>query len=118
MRQELSFARETIQRITANLASEDNVADNTNYFYNMEEPSKAHVESFRPFNTLPPETGVPYKRIPFGLKVSGTFTQVASFIHAVETGPRLSAITYFSFRKQAGTSLVTVDFNVDLLGTR
>lgn len=118
LRQELAFVRQTMQRITDNLASEENLADNTNYFYNMEEISKAHVEDLRNFNIPPPDTGTPYKRIPFGVRVTGTFTQVASFIHAVETGPRLSAITYFSFRKRPGTSLVVADFNVDLLGKR
>lgn len=118
LRQELAFVRQTMQRITENLASEENLADNTNYFYNMEETSKARVEDLRNFNIPPPDTGIPYKRIPFGVRVTGSFTQVASFVHAIETGPRLSAITYFGFRKRPGTSLVVADLNVDLLGKR
>lgn len=119
LRQELAIVRQTTQRITDNLASEEALSDNINYFYNMEETSRARLEDTpRQFNVPPPDTGVPYKRIPFGVRVTGTFTQVASFVHAVETGPRLSAITFFSFRKRAGTSLVVADLNVDLLGKR
>jgi Tfp pilus assembly protein PilO len=118
LRQELALVQHTLKRITDNLASEENLADNINYFYNMEETSKAHLEDLRPFNIPVPDTGTPYRRIPFGIRVSGSYAQVAAYIHAVETGPRLSTITYFSLRKRPGTSFVVADFNVDLLGKR
>ena len=118
LRQELAFVQQTMQRITQNLSTEDDLAVNINYFYDMEGPSKARVDDIRPFNSPAPDTGVAYKRIPFGLKVSGTFPQVAAFLHAVETGPRPCAITYFSFRKRPGTATIVVEFNVDLLGSR
>ena len=118
LQQELAFVRQITQRINSTLVSDDNLADNSLYFYNMEEVSHARVEALRNYNVGAPDTGVPYKRVPFGLTVSGTFTQVATFIHAIETGPRLSAITYFSLRRRAGTPLIVAEISVDLLGKR
>jgi Tfp pilus assembly protein PilO len=118
LRQELVFVRQTMAKINEVLASEENLADNINYFYNMEESSKARLDSLQPFNTSSVDTGVPYKRIPFGIKVSGTYTQVTAFIHAVETGPKLSAVTRLVLRKRPDSALVTADFTVDLLGKR
>jgi len=31
---------------------------------------------------------------------SGTYQQLSSFIHAIETGPRLANITYFALRRR------------------
>ncbi|MEO7414690.1 MAG: type 4a pilus biogenesis protein PilO [Opitutaceae bacterium] len=118
LRQELAFAQQTIQRITDNLTSEESLAANTNYFLDLAERCEVRLDPPRSFNTAPPETGTGYKKIPFGLRVSGTFPQLAAFIHAVETGPRLSNISYFVFRKPAGSSQVVLELNVDLLGKK
>jgi Tfp pilus assembly protein PilO len=118
LRQELAFAQQTIQRIADNLTDEDSLVANTNYFLTLADRYEVHLDPPRSFNTAPSETGMSYKKIPFGLKVSGTFPQVAAFIHAVETGPRISNITYFSFQKPAGAAQVTVELNVDLLGKK
>lgn len=118
LRQELAFVRQINQRIADSLISEENLADNVNYFYKIEEESEARLDDLHAFNAPPPDTDSPYKKIPFGLKVSGTFAQVAAFIHAVETGPRLVSINHFSFRKRAGTTLIVADLNLDLLGKK
>lgn len=118
LRQELAFAQQTIQRITESLTSDESLVANTNYFLALAEQYEVQLDGPRSMNTAPSESGTGYKKIPFGLKVTGTYPQVAAFIHAVETGPRLSNVTYFSFRKPAGSSLVAVDLNVELLGKR
>jgi Tfp pilus assembly protein PilO len=114
---ELEFVRQTLQRISENLAKDESLLANQNYFLDMAERCEARL-NLSSFNTPPPDTGTEYVRIPFGLKASGTYAQVAAFIHALETGPRVSNITAFSFQRVPGTSNVTVDLNVDLLGKR
>jgi Tfp pilus assembly protein PilO len=115
--EELDFVRQTVRRITDNLAKDESRIANSNYFYDMADECEVRL-ALSPFNTPPPDTGVDYVRIPFGLRASGTYSQLAAFIHAVETGPRISNITSFSFQRVAGSPLLTVDFNVDLLGKR
>lgn len=117
-RDELAFAKATTERIAQLLIVEENLTDNLNYFYKMEETSKAHLDDLRPLNVIPPEGGIPYQRIPFSLKVSGTFSEVAAFVQAIETGPRLAAVNSFSFHKRAGGPFITADLTVDLLGKR
>lgn len=118
LRQELAFARQTVQRIAENLVSEESLVANQNYFLDMAEACGAQLEPVRSYNTPPPETGADYKRVPFGLRASGTFSQLAAFVHAVETGPRLANINAFRFVKIPGSPLVTLDLTVDLLGKR
>lgn len=117
-RDELTFAKATTERIAKLLIVEENLTDNLNYFYKMEETSRAHLDDLRPLNVVPPEAGIPYQKIPFSLKVSGTFSEVSAFIQAIETGPRLAAVNSFSFRKRAGGPLITADLTVDILGKR
>jgi Tfp pilus assembly protein PilO len=117
-RDELAYAKETTRRIASTLITEENLTDNVNYFYKLEEISKAHLDDLRPLNVPSSEAGTLYQRIPFSLKASGTFPEVAAFIQALETGPRLAAINSFSFRKRVGGPLVVVDLNLDLLGKK
>jgi|SRR5882724_819924 len=117
LRQELSMVRGYTRRIEDHLVTEDNRSENFSYFYAIEEQSKARITELRQLSAPPPDGGAQYKRIPYSVKVSGTFPQVAAFLQAVETGPRLSTITAFSFRRQAPSSaLLTLDLSVVLLG--
>jgi Tfp pilus assembly protein PilO len=115
-RDELAFAKASIQQISNALIIEENLTDNVNYFYNIEGASMAHLDDLRALNVVPSDLGVFYQKIPFSLKVSGTFTEVAAFLQAIETGPRLASINSFSFRKRTGGPLVTADLTLDLLG--
>ncbi|MEO6567681.1 MAG: type 4a pilus biogenesis protein PilO [Opitutaceae bacterium] len=118
LRQELAFAQRTIQQITESLTNEESVVANTNYFLDLADQHEVRLENLRSYSTAPTDSGLGYKKVPFGFKVIGTFPQVAAFIQTVETGPRLSNITFFSFRKTAGASSISVDISVDLLGKK
>lgn len=118
LQQELAFARQTMERVEAALVNLQNLPENMIYFESLQDTTGATVEEVRPYSALPVGAAAGYKRVPFNLKVSGTFPQVLAFLRAVESGPRLAAITHFSFKKRAGGSVVSVDLSVDLLGRK
>ena len=92
VRQELSAARETTRRLEDNLVVEDNLAENLWYFYKIEQKTKAKLDLHQ-FNALSSDSHSLYKRIPYSVRVSGTYEQVGEFLYAIETGPRLANIT-------------------------
>jgi Tfp pilus assembly protein PilO len=117
LRQELDFVRQTMRKISGNLTKEESRIANQNYFHEMAEGCGIPL-TVSPYNAPPPDTGADYIRIPFGLKATGTYSQLAAFIHAVETGQRISSITSFSFQKVAGSPVLTLNLGVDLLGKK
>lgn len=117
LRQELANVRSYTKRIEDNLVLEDNRGENYAYFYDIEGKSKARLTELRQFAAMPVDSGVLYKRIPYTLRVTGPYLQVAAFVQAVENGPRMASITTFNMRRQgAGSALVVVDMSVVLLG--
>lgn len=120
LRQELASVREYTRRIESNLVIEDNLAENLWYFYKLEEQTKARLPELRQLNASLPESGALYKRVPYSLKVTGTYAQVSTFLHALETGPRLAHISSYSFRRRdaAGAALIALDLSVELLGKK
>jgi len=119
IRQELAASREVTRRIEDNLVVPDNLAENFWYFYKIEQQSKAHVIELHPLNAITSGTKSHYRRIPFAIRVSGTYEQVGSFLYLTETGPRLSNVTSMSMkRRDPGGPVVTLDMNVELLGKK
>ena len=119
VRQELAASREVTRRIEDNLVVEDNMAENVWYFYKIEEQTKAHMAELRPLNGIISDSKAYYKRIPFSLRVTGTYEQTAAFLYAIETGPRLSNITMLSWRRAEPENVnVILDLDVELLGKR
>jgi Tfp pilus assembly protein PilO len=117
VRQELAIAREITRRIENNLVVETDLPENYDYFSRIEEQSKARLDELRPIAAPAQNTGQAFKRIPFSLRISGTYAEVATFLHGVETGPRLASITSFNFRRRsAGSPTIIMEFNLDLLG--
>ena len=117
-RQELASAREAARRIEDNLLIEANLSDNYWYFFKLEEQTKARLEVHQ-LSSPQNDTSTLYKRIPFTLRVIGNYDQVAAFVLALETGPRLVNITNFSMarRDPQGNSLA-VDLAIELLGKK
>jgi Pilus assembly protein, PilO len=119
VRQERLAALEVTRRVEDNLVVEDNLAENLWYFYKMEQQTKVHIAELLPVNSLVSDSRSLYRRVPFTIKVTGTYEQTAAFLHAIETGPRLSNITYLSYRRSdlANTSVI-LEMNVELLGKK
>ena len=119
VRQELAASREVTRRIEDNLVIEDNLAENLWYFYKIEQQTKAHLVELRPVNSIVSDTKAYYKRVPFSIRLTGTYEQTAGFLYAIETGPRLANITQLTFRRVEPDSLnVLLDIDVELLGKK
>lgn len=135
-RQELMAAHDAARRIEDNLAIETELPENNQYFYNFEGRTKATLLDLNPLNAPAADASRPYKRIPYTLRIAGEYEQVAAFLVALETGPRLVNITSFNFARRAiagggagggsvipaasgdtvSTNGVVLDLNLELLG--
>ncbi len=119
VKQERLAAVEVAHRIEDNLVVEDNLAENLWYFYKIEQQSKAHIAELRPVNSVVSNSRAYYRRVPFSVRVTGTFEQVGAFLYAIETGPRLSNITSMTMRRaEPGGLQVNLEFDVELLGKK
>ena len=119
VRQELAASREVTRRIEDNLVVPDNLAENLWYFYKIEQQSKAHLVEMHPLNAITSDSKSIYRRIPFSIRVSGTYEQVGAFLYYTETGPRLSNITTVSLkRRDPASPTILLEMNVELLGKK
>jgi Tfp pilus assembly protein PilO len=119
IRQELAASREITRRIEDNLVVSDNLAENLWYFYKIEQQSKAHLIGLHPLNSITSDSKSIYRRVPFSIRVSGTYEQVGAFLYLTETGPRLSSVTFVSFkRRDPGSQTIVLEMNVELLGKK
>lgn len=114
LRTDLDYARKFTHRIEANLVAADNLADNKGYFYRIEKQAHVSLNDIQQFSPLPAEAESLYRRIPFVLRLTGGAEQLAFFLRAVETGPRLAVINSFTFRRNG--SQLMLDLSVELLG--
>lgn len=118
-RQELAAVREATRRIEENLIVESNLADNQWYFYRIEEQTKSNLIELHPQNSPPTGDAALYRRIPYSLKVAGTYEQVAAYLLALETGPRLANITSFTFsRRDKDPNALALELSLELLGKK
>jgi Tfp pilus assembly protein PilO len=101
------------KEINANLITEDNLAENLGYFYKIEDQSHARIDVHE---LAAPVSSSSTRTVPFTVTVSGTFSQVFSFLHQLEHGPRLMRITTFSFSRRVPTGdSVVLELNLDML---
>lgn len=123
-RQELEFVREATRRIEENLLIETNLAENLWYFYKLEEQTRVRLPELHQLSSPPGDRQPLFKRIPYSLRVVGTHDQVAAFLQALETGPRLVNITAFTLVRRgaevgnAPAGSLSLDLNIELLGKR
>jgi hypothetical protein len=117
LRPDLAYVRGFTHRIDENLVTEDNLASNKSYFYSIEMQTNVHIVDLQQLISPQPDSGSMYKRVPFALRLTGSYDQLAAFLLAIETGPRLSNVTAFSFRRNAPPAPpLSLDLNIDLLG--
>lgn len=119
LRQELEYVRGTTRRIDENLVTEANLAENLWYFYKLEEQTKVRLPELHQLNSPLGDKSPLYRRVPYTLRVTGTYDQVAAFLLALETGPRLVKIVTFNLtRTEPGGSALSLDIAIELLGKR
>ncbi len=118
-RQELAATHEIARRIEENLVVEENLAENLWYFYKLEEQTKARLPELHQLSSPPTDTSPMFKRVPYTLRATGSYEQVAAFLLALETGPRLVNITSFNFaRTGANGAGLALDLSIELLGKK
>lgn len=119
LEQELAEVLARTQEIEANLVDEVNLAENLVYFYTLEEQTKARLPELHQVSSPTTDKSTHYRRVPYGLRVTGTYDQVAAFLVALETGKRLAKITSFNLARTDPTGrTVALDLNVELLGRK
>lgn len=119
LRQELAEIRQVTRRIEENLVVESNLAVNLWYFYKLEEQTKAQLPELHQVSSPASDKSPHFRRVPYGLRVTGTYEHVVAFLLGLETGPRLVKITTFSIsRTDPSGASVSLDLNVELLGKR
>jgi len=106
-----------VREINANLITEENLADNLGYFYKIEEQSHARIsELHQQPSAAGANSGGSVKTVPFSVNVTGTYTQVTSFLYQLEHGPRLMKINAFSFTRRVSTGdAVVLELNLEML---
>jgi hypothetical protein len=114
-RSELAAVREITHRIDDNLVGEA-LAENYWYFYKIEEGAKAHIGELHELNTPLTGNSALFRRVPYTLRVSGTFEQVGAFLLGLETGPRLVKITSCTFTRSP--TALSLDVNLEMLGKK
>ena len=117
-RQELAAVKEAARRIEENLVIDSNLAENAFYFYKFEEQTKARLPELHPLTSPASDSSPLYRRVPYTLRVVGTYEQVSAFLFAIETGPRLANITAFSFSRRESEGGVSLDLSLELLGKK
>lgn len=124
-RQELAIAQEAARRIDENLVLEKETVENNWYFFKLEEQTKARLVENRSQSAAGNDNSTLFKRIPWTLRVNGTYEQITSFLLALETGPRLVAVTAFSISRNAAgagsatdSGTLSMELNIEMLGKK
>jgi hypothetical protein len=116
-RQELAAVRDVARRIDDNLVGEANLAENHWYFYKIEGDTNARISGgLHQLNSPITDNSPMFRRVPYTMKVTGTFEQVGAFLLALETGPRLAKITSFSFTRNGPA--IALELNLEMLGKK
>lgn len=115
-RQELDAVREATRRIEDNLVIETNLAENAWYFYRIEEQTKVRLSELHPISSPTTDSSPLYKRIPYTLRVTGSYEQTAAFLLALESGERLVSIIGFNYARSANG--LALNLNIEVLGKK
>lgn len=119
IKQELARAQDIVQRIETNLVIESKLEDNVGYFYKLKKETNAEIVFLKQQPADNSNEGMEYKVIPYNIQLSGTYQQVAAFMLALETGPKLAQIRLFSFhRRENGQDSISLSIDFKLLGKR
>jgi Tfp pilus assembly protein PilO len=118
LRAELAITRAAAQRINENLVVEKNVPENFWYFYKIEQDTQTKLDQLQQRPAVLSETGAPaaYKRVPYSLKITGTFNTAIGYLQRLEIGPRFCRINSFTIQRQDPTTGgVALQLDLELL---
>ena len=119
LRAELAITRAAAQRINENLVVEKNVPENFWYFYKIEQDTQTNLVELQQRAAVLSDSGAPatYKRVPYSLRITGTFNTAIAYLQRLETGPRFCRINSFTIQRQDPTTGgVALQLDLELLG--
>jgi Tfp pilus assembly protein PilO len=118
LEQRLAEVKIKTAEIESDLVDADNLASNLGYFYRIEEETKTQLKTHQ-LDSPALEKAGEFRRVPYSLRVQGSFEQIASFIFMLETGKRMGRVTSFNLsRADAAAQVINLDLNVELLGKK
>jgi Tfp pilus assembly protein PilO len=118
LEQRLAEVKVKTAEIESDLVDPDNLASNLGYFYRIEEETKTQLKTHQ-LDSPALEKAGDFRRVPYSLRVLGSFDQIASFVYTLETGKRMGRVTSFNLsRADAAAQAITLDLNVELLGKK
>lgn len=125
--------REAGKQFDARLMQAQQLANNLQVFYRLENDTGVKLIDLRQLPLPAPKAGAargPYTPIPFNLSVQGDYAQVHNFLHRLETGPHFARFTQVSVTKRAAVADTTAsgakavpaggisaNINLEMLGT-
>lgn len=116
---DLASLQEALAQIDRNLVVEGEMEVNLGYFYKMERLSRVRLSQLNQLSPPPNPDANPFKAVPFSMRVTGSFTQIMSFLRQLETGPRLLRIRSYNFARGDGkTKNLDLDLTVELLANQ
>jgi len=118
LKTELIAVKDFTQRLEANLAVEEELSDNDAYFRNLATGVRLRLADLQQMSSPSPEEGALFKRIPFTVRVVGSYAQIEAFLHKVETGPRLANITTLIMLRNPVSTDVSLEIGLELIGKK
>lgn len=114
---DLAKLQAALEVIDRNLVVETDMEVNLGYFYKLEKLCHIRLTQLNQLSSpLPPE-GNPFKAIPISLRATGSYAQLMDFLHQLETGPRILAVSSFSFtRGDPKANALSFDLTINMLG--
>lgn len=110
-------ATEALAYIDRNLATETDLAGNLDYFYQIEKATRVRLANLSQLSAQPAASPEAYLAIPFSLRLTGAYSQIFAYLHALETGPRLVRVKSYRFSQGGGNAEgLTLDLTVEMLG--
>ena len=116
LRSESAAIATALNEIDTSLVTEDNLADNLNYFYAIEDQTHAAIGDLHQNPSTGNEQERRFKTVPVALSIAGTYGQTAAFLHQIETGARQIKITAFTIhRRQPTGDAVNLALELEML---
>jgi Tfp pilus assembly protein PilO len=98
---------------------EKNIPENFWYFYKIEQDTRVKLTELqqRPAALRDIDAPTTYKRVPYSLKLTGSFRSTVAYLQRLETGSHFCCINSLLLQRQdPKTSDVSLQLNLDLLG--
>ncbi len=120
----LDAVQAVAQDVDARLVRPAELARNLQYFYRLEGQTGVRIASLDQRSVAArgedEEGAGVYVRVPYEMAVEGEFTDLLTFVHAIENGRHFARIRNFEIirARQTESTLLSMAMNLELLGQR